>query len=716
VQLLPKRSTPPDQEAKYVQKWCKLITAGWEGFTRELLVERSKANPKPLVFAMLTNGEYCIQMAHGFGILALESDHHPSNGLIGCFVGDRVITDFQGETIIQEPQFVTLMHTDTIEGITTKPAADGTIKKVGMNGGLLKGSPKASPTVVPAFFPLPLAWVPYFLEKTRTNTEAYCHMSKKLASWQKGTTELRECSTSILEWFRSACTLDPASPDYSVVDLSTRPLPKDNETTQWSMAHLQSTVPRPTPRDTTLTARVQPTSLPVQPVPPRQPDQTAVLCERIMALSDSILSAQVERERPSETAKKLSEVETCRLLGYCGLAWSERHLLPAIWTDLKKQADRASREAVLAAFFAKLAEKEPSLRYFNNQALFEDIINHRFLPGDTYETCHKGLSPLAFLPKSFADTHDEKMADEYYNEATVKTVMDVRKHRTKGPPPIPMNDAELLRLNTRDVIVLEALFTEWSALVRQEVELNRGLHDQQMDLFSSPDSTRDMIPNLLWAKIKARRMFFLTTCTREMLDRPNDAHPIVARATLNTHSLLFLSGTKVSIVGVPYQWQKPEEQQGPTKRAKHSDSSKDASAKGGKPGSDGRYGNDDPWASTDNGSKQKGGPAGTNSAAPRIFATSAELNEMRQKFPNATLTHVAIAAGYKGPMALNTTGLQDGTCLLWVCFGKCTSKYCRRMHPATVPEEAAAHLYQQLLPGINKLRTLSALPAIPGRK
>jgi hypothetical protein len=505
MQLLPKRSTPPEQEAKYIQKWCKLITAGWEGFTRELLVERSKANPKPLVFAVITNGDQCIQLAHGFGILALESDQHPSNGLIGCFVGDRVITEFQGETIIQEPQFVTLMDTDMISGITTKPAADGAIKKLGMSGGLLKGSPKASQTEVPAFLPLPLAWVPYFLEKSRSNTEAYCYMSKKLAYWQKGTVELRECGTGVLDWFRAACTLDPVSPDYSITDLSTRPLPKDNETTQWSMAHLQSTVPRPAPRAPTPTPQGQQTSLHIPPAPPQQLDQTAVLCARIMALSESILSSQVERERPSETAKKLSEVETCRLLGYCGLAWSERHLLPAIWTDLKKQADRASREAVLAAFFAKLAEKEPSLRYFNNQALFEDIINHRFLPGDTYETCHKGLSPLAFLPKSFADIHDDKMAEDYYNEATVKTVTDVRKHRTKGPPPIPMNDAELLRLNTRDVIVLEALFTEWSALVRQEMELNRGLHDQQMDLFSNPDSTREMIPNFLWAKIKARR-------------------------------------------------------------------------------------------------------------------------------------------------------------------------------------------------------------------
>jgi hypothetical protein len=188
--------------------------------------------------------------------------------------------------------------------------------------------------------------------------------------------------------------------------------------------------------------------------------------------------------------------------------------------DLKKQPDKASKDTVLTAFFAKLAEKEPSLHHYHNQALFEDIINHRFTPGDTYKTCHKGLSPLAFLPRTFADMHEDKTEEDYYQEATVKTIGDVRKHHTKGPPPIPANDAELLRLNQRDVIVLEALFTPWSALVHQELDLNTGLLEQQMELFSNPESTREMIPQLIWAKIKVHRQFFLTTCTKEMLDRP----------------------------------------------------------------------------------------------------------------------------------------------------------------------------------------------------
>jgi hypothetical protein len=72
-------------------------------------------------------------------------------------------------------------------------------------------------------------------------------------------------------------------------------------------------VPRPTPCAASATSNSQRESQ----------GHMAEMYERIMALSDSILSLQVEQDRPSETAKKLSDVKTCRLLGYCGLGWSE---------------------------------------------------------------------------------------------------------------------------------------------------------------------------------------------------------------------------------------------------------------------------------------------------------------------------------------------------------------------------------------------------------
>jgi hypothetical protein len=58
-----------------------------------------------------------------------------------------------------------------------------------------------------------------------------------------------------------------------------------------------------------------------------------------------------------------------------------------------------------------------------------------------------------------------------------------------------------------------------------------------------------MIPHFLWAKIRAQSNFFLQTCTREMLDMlPPEEDP------QPHYTMLFLSGTKVELVGFPYQW------------------------------------------------------------------------------------------------------------------------------------------------------------------
>jgi hypothetical protein len=66
---------------------------------------------------------------------------------------------------------------------------------------------------------------------------------------------------------------------------------------------------------------------------------------------------------------------------------------------LKKQSDWASRDVVLSAFFEDLAKEEPSLRHFNNHALFEDIINHRFQPGTSMTAATKVSVSWLSYPK-----------------------------------------------------------------------------------------------------------------------------------------------------------------------------------------------------------------------------------------------------------------------------------------------------------------------------
>ena len=82
---------------------------------------------------------------------------------------------------------------------------------------------------------------------------------------------------------------------------------------------------------------------------------------------------------------------------------------------------------MLTAFFDEIAHTELSLKRFNNQALFDDLVNHRFAPGDDYDTCHKGLSPLAFLQRTHAASYADAVDEAHYNEATLRTVADVKK-------------------------------------------------------------------------------------------------------------------------------------------------------------------------------------------------------------------------------------------------------------------------------------------------
>jgi hypothetical protein len=51
--------------------------------------------------------------------------------------------------------------------ITIKMAADGAIKKMGAKDTLLAGNQKSAAITVPYFLPLPLGWVPYFMNQPR---------------------------------------------------------------------------------------------------------------------------------------------------------------------------------------------------------------------------------------------------------------------------------------------------------------------------------------------------------------------------------------------------------------------------------------------------------------------------------------------------------------------------------------------------------------------
>jgi hypothetical protein len=107
------------------------IEKGLDEFSHNLLRDRSHAKAKPLAFAGMVNGEPFVQIAHGFRQLALETEDHMFDGVFGCFLGDRIIMSFQGNTAIQEPDFVALRKPKSLRGISTKRAAHSAIQRIG---------------------------------------------------------------------------------------------------------------------------------------------------------------------------------------------------------------------------------------------------------------------------------------------------------------------------------------------------------------------------------------------------------------------------------------------------------------------------------------------------------------------------------------------------------------------------------------------------------
>jgi hypothetical protein len=199
--LLPKTGEKPETEAKHICRWTQKVRAGWTPFQHDLMLQRGKANPKPLVFALLTNGDKFIQVAHGFGAMALDSDEHPYNGDLGCFIGDRWVTEIQGAHILQDPTFVTMPADMTEPFISIKTASNGTIKKMGENDTLLAGNPKSATashrTILP---PSTFGMGTLLHEATPIGQRGIRIMSKKLRHWAKGNQEMREGSTMVLTW------------------------------------------------------------------------------------------------------------------------------------------------------------------------------------------------------------------------------------------------------------------------------------------------------------------------------------------------------------------------------------------------------------------------------------------------------------------------------------------------------------------------------------
>ena len=274
----------------------------------------------------------------------------------------------------------------------------------------------------------------------------------------------KEAAARAQLWAHSACTMDMHHPNTRALTMHINVDEGDTETICWATQHLQSYLPAP--------SNTHP-----EPATNNQPNNSsanamALMAQQSMRMAQSLIDQDMDRSDPSQHApKQLPEDIVCHLLGFSRLSWNKCDQLPKIWQSLHQQADQKGQDIILRQFFQQLGETCPNLEHFHSSQLFKHIVQHKFIPGDSYNTCHHGVSILAISLHSFSVQEQEQCEEEFFHEASNKTQDSICKHKTKGLPAIPTLIGELLLLLDRLITLTKGLFTATSPMLMQLTEL-----------------------------------------------------------------------------------------------------------------------------------------------------------------------------------------------------------------------------------------------------
>ena len=88
-----------------------------------------------------------------------------------------------------------------------------------------------------------------------------------------------------------------------------------------------------------------------------------------------------------------------------------------------------------------------------------------------------------------------------FDLATNKTPDAIKKHITKGPPPLPTTISELIQQIHHLLMLTEGLFTHCCVMVTQLCKLMEALQVCKHQLMGDYASSTHLIPQVIWALI-----------------------------------------------------------------------------------------------------------------------------------------------------------------------------------------------------------------------
>jgi hypothetical protein len=124
----------------------------------------------------------------------------------------------------------------------------------------------------------------------------------------------------------------------------------------------------------------------------------------------------------------------------------------------------------------------------------------------TFVGCTTGITPFA-VPWKLADAINEALANKrYFDEATLKSPADIKKHVTSGTFKAPTNLQGLTRVLMNYICLLEVMFESDCPHLINVIQLWDGLVRHERVLESS--ITPPLMINLLWEVHQDSRQFF----------------------------------------------------------------------------------------------------------------------------------------------------------------------------------------------------------------
>jgi hypothetical protein len=125
----------------------------------------------------------------------------------------------------------------------------------------------------------------------------------------------------------------------------------------------------------------------------------------------------------------------------------------------------------------------------------------------TFDGCQNGITPFA-TPWRTADANNSDLADDrYFNEATLKSPVDIKRHATGAKFEPPHSLQGLIRVLTNYVRLLEVMFGDSCTHMQWVLRLRNALdsHERLLETRITPV----LMINLLWKVHQDSRQFFV---------------------------------------------------------------------------------------------------------------------------------------------------------------------------------------------------------------